>query len=214
MKNIIKRAIAAVICGVLVLSLAACGGGGGEKLSIQSIAATDLWELQLNRVDYGTKLNAAINSEDKFLPNEKGSTISSKGHSFITVSYTIKNLDRTGHKIPSFNQEIKYKTATVKPSLNGSSNYDSNPAYYGTIYIPNGTLVPGTTVNRTDAAKGYGDDSELSGEKTRLGRFYVDIPFEESLSENVEIYFSLPDLNGKITKFTYTINPNEMNLSN
>lgn len=198
-----KKLITLLLIFIICISLCACDGGS-NTLAIGETATTDLWEIQVNSVDYGIKLSDVVNSADRYLPNEKGSIVSSNGHSFITISYSIKNLDRASQNIPNFKQKIKYKTSTVKPEKS---------AYYGEMYIPNGKFVPGTTVQQTSRSNGYGDLKELSGEETTLGRFYVDIPIEETLNDNVKIYFTIPNSKGKDKQFAYEIKPNEMNLN-
>ena len=41
----------------------------------------------------------------------------------------------------------------------------------------------------------------------------MDIPIEETLNDNVTIYFTIPNSKGKDEQFTYEIKPSEMNLN-
>lgn len=195
-----KRSLLLFMC-VMSFMLFACGSNETEKETekkeayvLGQIVSTDIFELTLDKADLTIAVENT-NGDNFYTPKAYDATedarnpyVASKGHTLVAFTYTVTNLDRGSVEVDgSFNPTF----LTIE--YNGET-YNSE-----TIY--GARSIDGLNWERYSSSNVL----LLAGEKA-MYRAYVDIPVEiEDLSDTFTMIFSLPNSDGKITDFTYTV---------
>ncbi len=212
-----KKLLALLLALLMALSLCACGGGDdapddapaeptedaapAEDAAGQPLGATqstDILEFTLNRADLCIALNSTYSmgdgGQDYFLPkeyvaSEDGSNpyVAATGHTLVSFTYTIHNLDRT-------NQDLK---PTITIGYAGET-YTFAPPFDSPKYGWEQTLgedpSPSEAVNMI-----------LDPDETLTRRGYVDIPVAAEPTDELDFTIILPNSAGENVNMAYHV---------
>lgn len=212
-----KSRVISAILFVTVIATAFClvGCGKSQTYSVGETVETDVVSFTLDRAELAIALENSMGvglaeaadgvaGGNFFLPKEydanddaKNPFVAAKGHTLISMTFTVKNLDRSSVELCDWGL---YQFITIKYNGNtytGKSSSDDNfKSQIGAINEND----EGWRDIRTSQIYVYG------GEATSY-KVYIDIPTEtESLSSPFEITFALPTSSGETQSFTYAIN--------
>lgn len=223
----VKKLAALLLTAALALSLAACDDGSessspgapsADTYKLGDTVSTDIFEFTLDTAELAIALDNGKrdldgNIKDTYMmPKEYDASndsnnpfVASKGHTFVSITYTVSNLDRA---FVNFNDaeehlfSIEYNGTKYTPDIvNGlyrvySESYLMDDS--GTIE----TIEP--NVWHEFDLNYYSVGLEVGDTETR--RFYVDIPTDvESLTDDFSVIISIPNSDGTKTEFTYLI---------
>lgn len=161
---------------------------------------TDILRITLNTA----KLTIAVentNGDSYFLPKEydlqgdqRNPFVAAKGHTLVAITYTAKNLDRTGVNFDgSFNDNFM------------SIEYDGEFYFSKTVYGYK-------SANGWDWEQYNSSNVLLLAGETEIFRCYIDIPIEtENLSDTFLLTFNLPNSDGSTESFTYVVTEEDRN---
>ncbi len=200
-----KKIFSLLLAFTIIFSFYACGDSNLTVYSVGNSVESDILKLTLDNAQFAIKLNSSSSatyaqmkagkvtlSEEYFTAEEYDPSmdaglayVAPKGHTYVAIEFKAENLDRSsvshGHDFVSveYNEE-KYEDLEVNygcSSINGYKweNYDMS---------------------------GF---SLLAGE-TEYFRAYVDIPVDvDSLDDEFNLIFSIPNSKGDVEKFKYHI---------
>lgn len=207
-----KRVITILAMAALLLSMTACSSGNGndtptsggtttpkpevetQQLALGETAATDIIEITLDKADLAIALENEYGNEH-FLPKDykadedsKNPFVAAKGHTLVAITYTANNLDRS-----SVEFDGDFNTTFITIEYNGNT-YNADTKY-------------GMSKTNGEDWESYqsGNVLLLAGD-TKTLRCYVDIPVEaDSLEDEFNITFSLPNSKGSIDSFSFVV---------
>ena len=222
-----KKLAALLLTAALSLSLAACGDGsetaspgdhGNDTYKLGDTVSTDIFEFTLDTAELAIALDNGMrdldgNIKDTYMmPKEYDASndsdnpfVASKGHTFVSITYTVSNLDRT---FINFNDaeehlfSIEYNGTKYTPDI-----VDGLYRVYKEAQImdDSGTIETIEPNVWHDFDLNYYGVGLMAGD-TETRRFYVDIPTDvESLTDDFSVIISIPNSDGAKTEFTYLI---------
>lgn len=205
-------AFAAVVA--LVVCLTGCGSSPQvQTYSVGDTVETDVAELTLDSASLSIAISDSLTTganapspieQDFGLPVEYdssafGQDAADKGHTFVCVTYTVKNLDRTDKIIGSsrYLASVEYNGEEYESVFEGVSSA-INTRYALAYNNDTGHFYTYTDRTRSNV---------VAPDETETIRAIVDIPVEiENLASPFKVTFSLPESNGESQAFTFSVN--------
>ncbi len=186
-----------------------------QTYSVGETIETDIIKFTLDRAELAIALNSSMGfgsdkapdglaGGDFFLPkeynadeDEKNPFVAAKGHTLVSMTFTVENLDRASVELCDWGL---YEFITIEyngASYVGESSSDDN--FKTKIGAVNKNNEGWSTINTSQIYVYAG--------KTNSYKAYIDIPVEiENLSSPFEIIFNLPTSSGERQAFTYAVN--------
>lgn len=204
-----KRTLALFLALLMALSLCACGGNENAADPVEDAAtpvkdvvgqplgttqSTDIMEFTLNRADLCIALDNVFSTGDDsvdhyFMPKEYVASedsdnlyVAATGHTLVSFTYTIHNLDRTSKDLrPSITIGYAGETYKLSPTYGWSQTLGEDPDH-----SPASNLL-------------------LSADETRTLRGYVDIPVEAEFTDEIDFTIACPNSAGEGVEMTYHV---------
>lgn len=201
-----KRIIALLLALMMCLSLCGCGEDKTPKLAVGETASTDIVDFTLKDAQFAVYLSPV--GTNFVEPIEDGDTIftASVGHSFVSMTFTLKNNDRGGNlrfdgtfedwAIDGWSVKYNGEEYNIKDldlnDANGNSHHSlSNSA----IIHNNGTVEK------------YGLSTYIldAGAEVTIRTFGMLDVEPENLTDGFELTIQLPNSSGEFESFTYAV---------
>lgn len=201
-----KKILSLFLVLVVLLSLCACNRNiSSSSYSVGDSVETDILKLTLENAQFAIKLNATsygtyeqiqsgntnISDEyftaDEYNPSTDAGKayVASKGHTYIVIECKVENLDRASVDLGERFLNVDYNNKKYK-NLELTYGCNSTNGYEWKKYNSSNILL-------------------LAGE-TEYFRAYVDIPVDvESLEDEFELTFYIPNSKGKTEGFKYRV---------
>lgn len=218
-----KTKITGVVLFAIVITTALClaGCGKSQTYSVGETVETDVVSFTLDRAELAVALNSSMGfgarqapdglaGGDYFLPKEydalddsENAFVAAKGHTFVSLTFTARNLDRASVKVFD------------KPSDEISITYNGEVFTGNSIASEDGKVrieaenVDGAGWKPRDVV---GSHLPLAGilllpNSEASYKACIDIPVEiENLDSPFEIAFYLPKSDGERQPFTFSVN--------
>lgn len=195
-----------VILAITASCLAGCSGEKEQTYSVGETVETDTAVLTLDRAELAIALENSgaatvgygadgLAKDDYFMPTEydpadKNPFVAQKGHTLVSMTFTIENLDRTSLNLGEINHFVSFE-------------------YDGETYSYQDTQGEYGVENKNDEGwKNYtSNNAFISAGDTCSYKCYLDVPVEiEDFNSPFEVTFHLRNSDEESVSFTYAIN--------
>lgn len=222
-----KTKITGVVLFAIVIATALClaGCGKSQTYGVGETVETDVVSFTLDRAELAIALENSgagtfgygadgLATDEYFMPKDydpqndaTNPYVAAKGHTLVSITFSAKNLDRTGIELfdrPEDEISIKYNDKVFTGSNTLSHDGDEIEVEVA-VENKNGSgwkgRERGGTFNKPVTNVLLSPDCEASY------KAYVDIPVEiENLDSPFEITFYLPKSDGERQPFTFSVN--------